>query len=303
MSVKTILSALFIVVAMSMIIIYYFMPFSELEFSANVGNYNFTLDGEEVKDMQFYQNMRFESKHISYKIHNCTIAKTENMRDAFDIVENLTILQFNPAADNEDLTITCDEREKFEGGMFIAGEGGPTRIIQSGMYSVITHGKILLIRASKCERPNIALHELFHALGFTHSTNPNNVMYNFTNCKQTIGDDIPDLINDLYSVPSHPDLIIENASAYMHGRYLDLNISVRNVGLGESVKSLVNVKMGDSIVREVEVDPLTVGIGQVITIRNIRVWKLSIEYIEMGIEYPHVELDKTNNKLNLVLKK
>ena len=59
-------------------------------------------------------------------------------------------------------------------GLFIAGEGGPSNITKSGDFSVITHGSILLIKESKCERPNIAIHELLHALGFDHSENPNN---------------------------------------------------------------------------------------------------------------------------------
>ena len=117
---------------------------------------------------------------------------------------------------------------------FVAGEGGPTNISSTNDFNVITHGQVLLLRDSDCPTPNVATHELLHALGFAHSTNPNNVMYPVTNCDQTIGQDIPELINTLYSTPSYSDLSFANASAIIHGRYLDTNISISNNGLNDS---------------------------------------------------------------------
>ena len=56
-------------------------------------------------------------------------------------------------------------------------------------------------------------------------------MYPITNCKQTIGQDTIDLINDLYSTPSLPDLSIQNASASFTGNYFNADIQIINQGL------------------------------------------------------------------------
>jgi hypothetical protein len=296
MEIKTLLSVIFIIVTLLLIAGYYLMPFRELEFTPQIIDYNFTANGGDISNMQFYPNMRFGSKYISYKIEDCNIRKTEEMIYAFDILENVTVLEFYPVSEDEDLTVTCDEKTRYERGLYIAGEGGPTKVIRSGKYYLILHGNILLLRSSECERPNIAIHELLHTLGFTHSSNENNIMYNFTNCKQTIGDNIPKLINELYEIPSYPDLFFENVSADMHGRYLNMNMSIRNGGLGESRDSLIFIKMGDSILKEVELKSLNIGDGRSISISNIFVSSLGINNLELIIDYPYAELNPDNNK-------
>jgi hypothetical protein len=297
MNLKATIGAVLVIIVIILLVIY-FMPFNELEFTSTPLNYNFTFDGN-ISNIQFYPNMRFENKDLSYKIEDCNIRKQEEMRNAFDIVENLTILSFSPVSSNEDITVTCDERARYEGGMFIAGEGGPTKIVRAGKYSVILHGKILLLRSSDCEKPNVALHELFHVLGFVHSNNPNNVMYNYTKCKQTIGNDIPKLINEVYSVPNYPDLVFESASGSMSGRYLNLNMTVRNLGLKDSKSAVIKIKMQEDILKEVELEPLEIGNGRVINLNNLFVGKISIKGIDLIIDYSEKELDKTNNNLIL----
>ena len=300
MGIKAIIGAVSVIVIIILIVIY-FMPFNKLEFTSTPLNYNFTIDGD-ISNVQFYPNMRFENKDLTYKISDCNIRKQEEMRTAFDIVENLTILGFSPVSSNEDITVTCDEKARYEGGMFIAGEGGPTEIVRAGEYSVILHGKILLLRSSDCERPNVAIHELFHVLGFVHSNNPNNVMYNYTKCAQTIGEDIPRVINDLYSVPNYPDLLFESASGSMDGRYLDLDMTVRNLGLKASDSALIKVKMDGDTLKEVDLEELEIGNGRVISLNNLFVGKLSIGGISLVIEYSGKELDKNNNRISLEIK-
>ena len=50
-------------------------------------------------------------------------------------------------------------------------------------------------------------------------------MYEISRCDQTIGEDIISFINEIYSIPSSPDLLFENATALMHGKYLDINLT------------------------------------------------------------------------------
>jgi len=299
---KFVLGILAILLVISLLGVNYFMPFNELEFTANPRNYNFSVGGSS-DDMQFYPNMRFRTENISYKIIDCSLSKQGNMLEAFDILENETMLNFYPVASGEDITVTCDEMTKFKGNMFIAGEGGPTKIVRAGEYYVILTGTILLIKESKCPNPNVGIHELLHVLGFIHSNNANNIMYNFTSCRQTIGDEIPQRIDEIYSIPAQPNLVLENASASMSGRYLDLEFSVRNNGFAESQPAIIQIKMGDSVLKEVEIKSYEVGSGQIINLGNIFVSRLSMDGIELIIDYELPELNKEDNSIFLEIKK
>ncbi len=201
---KILFSLIFILFVSLLLIFYWFIPFKIIEFGTKSGNFNFSL-GNESGNMQFYQNMRYPNPEISYQIYDCPLSKKNNMERGFEIVSNISVLNFYPVNYDGEIFVTCDSKNKIEEGLFIAGEGGPTNITQSGNFHVILRGSVLLIRESKCERPNIAIHELLHALGFDHSENPNNIMYPISNCRQIVGEDIPKSISELYLTPSYAD--------------------------------------------------------------------------------------------------
>jgi hypothetical protein len=300
MGVKTFFSGLFVFILIIMLAVYWFVPFQTIEFNSG-DNSNFSLynfDGE----MQFYKNMRFSYKNISYKIDGCTLQKKDEMLNAFDLLSENTNLEFYQALENEEITISCDDKNRIEGGLFIAGEGGPVNITKTKNFNVISKGNIILIKESKCPTPNVALHELLHVLGFNHSENSNNIMYPISNCKQTLGD-IPKLIDEIYSVESYPDLEIEEVFATMNGKYLDVNVSVRNNGIVESENSILTISSEDTTIKTILIDSLEIGHGMQITFTNIWIPKISVEEIEFFIDTSENELDKNNNKKILKIKK
>ncbi len=301
MSLKVILTSFFVlVIILSMV--FYFIPFNVINFETKSGNYNFSvIQGE--NQMQFYPNMRFPDSDISYRISDCPLQKIDDMEFAFDIVENLTILRFDEVNSNEQISITCEEKTRINNnGLFIAGEGGPTNITKAGDFYVILNGEILLIKESDCPKPNIAMHELFHVLGFEHSKNKENIMYNITNCDQTIGDDMINLINNLYSVPSYPDLTFENVSAVMSGRFVDINMTIMNIGLNNAGESKIIIYADGNPIKEVDLESVGIGYGRIISLGNIWVSQIKVNELDLVIENSFSEINKENNKIKLEIK-
>ncbi len=299
-----VLSSIFILFAVSSLILYWFFPFKTSEFFIkSPGHANFSLNASVFENMQFYENMRYPDSKISYQIYPCPLQKENNMEQAFDILENKTILEFYPVNHNEEISITCDSKARIKEGLFIAGEGGPTNITKTDNFNVILNGKILLIKESECATPNVALHELLHAIGFGHSPNSNNILYNFSKCSQTIGEDIPNLINELYSYPSYADLSFEKISAVMNGRFLDLNITIRNHGLKKAEEFNIKIYAEDKLIKELDSDELEIGMGRMIILTNLWVSKLNFNELEVSIDTAFSELDKKNNKIILEIKK
>jgi hypothetical protein len=277
------------------------MPGTELKFES-VGNdipenYNFSL-ANYTNAMQFYPMMRYSDSKISYEIVDCPLAKKNNMEDAFNLISNNTILDFYPAQ-NGKILVTCDSKEKMEGGLFIAGEGGPSNVSIGKKFSVIFNGKIQLIKESSCPRPNIATHELLHALGFNHSENPNNVMYAVTNCKQTISQDIIDMINEIYSIPSYADIAFENVSATISGRYLDTEVNIRNIGLRDSEIFNLEIYAEDKLIKKIELEPIETSSGIRISFKNLGMPFGNFKELKFILSSQFPELDKTNNILVL----
>jgi hypothetical protein len=281
MNAKAVNGVLIVMIIILLLSVYWFIPIDSTEFNlSSNSNSNFSLNSQDGASLQFYPNMRFPSSTISYRIENCPLQRKNDMQWAFEIMAEETPLNFHPVASNEDITVTCSEADRTEGKYFIAGEGGPTNITVAGEFNVIEKGKILLMKDSDCEKPNIALHELLHVLGFDHSTNPNNIMYEISKCNQVIGEDIIDFINKIYSIEPRPDLLFEDAFATMHGKYLDINFSVRNNGLEDSGESVVKIIADGKEVEEVKIPQVNIGYGRKVSIMNIWIKQIEVDNIE-----------------------
>jgi len=301
---KTIFAITFIIVIVSMLGIYWFTGFGDITLSLKPQSYNFSLGIYDPIHMQFYENMRYPDPKISYRISNvCTLQKKADAERAFEILESETILDFYNVENKEDIFISCESRQKIKEDFFIAGEGGPVNITKAGEFNVVLYGEVSLIRQSECPNPNVALHEILHALGFDHSSNSNNIMYNVSKCSQTLGEDIPALINQLYVIPSHADLVLYEVSPIVSGRYLDVNMSIKNNGLKESENAILNIYEDNDLLETIDIQSLEIGFGVKFMLQNVRIKKTSLSKLSFVIETDFEELDKTNNEVIFELKK
>ncbi len=301
---RLVLGFFILVVILGAIAYYLFMPFTSIEFFPGSANSNFSLNSSLPAEMLFYPNLRYASSDISYNIDMtlCTLEKQDDMVRAFGIIQNRTVLKFYPVNSNADITVTCDEKVVVDENYFVAGEGGPVNITQSGSFNVIRSGKILLLKESNCPNPNIAIHELLHALGFNHSQNENNIMYPVTTCDEAISDDIPALINNLYSVPSYPDLSLQNVSAIIHGKFLDTNITIVNNGLRDAESSELVISAAGAEIKREAITPLDLGTGISFVFRNIQMQNTNIAELDYSLQYDFNEIDKANNQVKLKIK-
>ena len=89
----------------------------------------------------------------------------------------------------------------------------------------------------------------------------------------------------------------------MNGRFLDLNITIRNNGLNKAEEFNITVYADDKLVKELDSDELEIGVGRMIILTNLWVSKLNFNDLEVFIDSTFSELDKKNNKIILEIKK
>ena len=256
------------------------------------------------KIVQFYPNMRYRDRSISYRLESaCTQTKWVNIQKAFSIISEKTNLEFYSSKDNPEISVLCSDisPKTEEKGHFIAGEGGPSEIISTTNFAVIFSGRISLYRDEKCDEPKIALHEILHALGFDHYNNPESVMYPTTECNQEIDEEIISDINNLYYFDSLPDLAIEHLNANLTGRYHSFDINVTNIGLADSKEARLNVYADSDKVANFTLGDLEIGTKRILSVQNARVPR-NINNLIFEVESEsNKELNLKNNNAEIIV--
>lgn len=257
-----------------------------------------------IPSKQFYDNMRYSDRTINYYISDaCSESKASSMREALDIIESKTVLKFNPVSESESvLNILCSDisPQAEEEDHFVAGEGGPSKVINSTLYSLILEGKVALYREGNCANSNVAIHELLHALGFDHNNNRNSILYPTLECDQTIDDGIIKSINQLYQDPSLPDLVFSKIDAKKSGAYLNFHMEVLNRGLKSSSEVDVKVYADGKYVDSFNLNTISIGAKKIIDVENLKV-PLNSKEIKFIIDDKDDirEIYEDNNKITL----
>ena len=196
---------------------------------------------------QFMINTRFPSNHITWMMADgCSQSQRESVVEAFDIVAEGSVLEFEELYSGAQINVTCgdyveDVNDTYEGVGEVVGEGGPRNISVTPFVSLVHAGVIRLYDDEKCDYPATAIHELFHVLGFDHVDDKKNILYPLLDCEQRINDEQFKDINSLYSMPEKPDLYIKNITVGKSGRYINYRVVASNQGLVESIKYAVEI--------------------------------------------------------------
>ena len=252
---------------------------------------------------QFYPSMRFRDSKITYTIEKtCSFDKTTSIYSALDTIMDKTIISFQELTSGGEMQFLCSQvaPQPDEVGHFVAGEGGPTKIINTTNYAVILSEKVSLYRDEKCPQPKIALHEILHGLGFDHINNSRSILYPITDCNQVIDDSIISEIALLYRDKPLPDLIIENATANITGKYINFDVTISNMGLENAKNVTLNVKNGDSLIKSFNLENIDIGAKKFYRVLNLKfAGKLSSINFETQDNLAQSELSYSNNKASL----
>lgn len=305
------LAVLLIALGISAYLLYENLPFGEqqeLKVQNPAGNDSITgaesSGGESYAEgemMQFYSNMRYPRLPISYSISSeCRQEKAEQMQSAIEIISDKAGISFAQVSGEGNIAIRCRElgnKETRNKDFYVAGEGGPSEIINTSLFYVISKGEVLLLRESTCSEPLVSMHEILHALGFGHSANPLSIMYNISDCRQKLTEDIINELKRLYSIESLPDLYSSSINATKNGRYLSFDIEVRNRGLISSENTTLSIYAADEKVGSFDIEVMEIGAGIVLNVENLRLPSRSTNEVRFVIDAENSvrELSEDNN--------
>lgn len=226
-----------------------------------------------------FPNMRWGAMPIKIFVDNtsCTQDVYGNLREAAGDWQNATTgtLSFSFTSNQNDASVyvQCGSqlpRQK-EGRIIIEtlGETRPT-VINTGLYNLTVSADVaFLLHSAKCIQPVVYLHELGHVLGLAHDDNQQSIMYQYEECDQQITPDIVTTIKQLYKDPALPDLYFTNATASLHGRYADFNVTIFNRGLIESPTTTAAIMDGTYQIYSLNVPNLEPGTGWYFIISNV----------------------------------
>ncbi len=278
----------------------------ENDLDEGIQSNNMNNEIEYGKTPVFYPNMRFNHNHITYYTEQTCSERKDKIEQAFSILQSeIEKLSFSlESKDKADILIGCSEDYlSDEENHFVAGEGGPSEIINTSLYYVILQGKIQLYRESKCDFPVVETHELLHVFGFDHSDNPKNIMYNFSSCEQYVTQDIIDTLNSLYSVEALSDLYFERVNATKKGRYLDFDVEVRNKGLidTENVPLSIVADENEKPFETLKIELVGIQKWNILSIKNLKLPSRNTEKIKFIIDKDNKikELNEQNNEIIL----
>ncbi len=290
----TIILTLIIISLIYLYLIYPHLPAEPRQLKIKQNIKNLPDVSSEIK--MFYPNMRFTHNNLTYSFESCNEEKQKKMKQAFLEISSRTPLTFTETIkENADIQIGCsDDYLEKEKNIFIAGEGGPSEILNSSWYPAILKGKIQLYD-SKCDEPVVELHELLHVFGFDHINKTDYIMYPYVNCNFHLNQEYINILNNLYSVPAKPELHFDSLNAVKKGSYLDFDVWVANQGLTKATNVKLKISSNKGEIKSFNLQEIPFGLRKNIKVTNVKLPSRNIEQIQFKIITSENEYSKENN--------
>lgn len=252
----------------------------------------------------FMDDMRFDTNNISYAFSECSEDAKTRMKAALQIIANETQIISFYENENPKIMVYCsDQIGEQRNNTFVAGEGGPNKVILSELYPLIVDGKVYLNKQEKrdiCEYPVVEIHEVLHVFGFDHISNKSKVLYPYVSCSQRITSDITSELVRIYSEKAKADLTLKNLSAKTHGTYLDFEITIQNRGLIEAKNITLTITGNEKSIEEVQIENLEPGISQTIKAKNVFTKSMDIKQVTFKVTTNTEEYFYENNQLTAI---
>lgn len=262
------------------------------------------VESDSSRATQFYPLMRFKSSSLTYTFDGCQETARSDVVRAFALFEENTPLRFSEQSAEGDITVLCERgnQEEHRGRYYVAGEGGPTLVLNTSLFTIIKKGSFTLYEDDECDEPHIAVHEMLHVLGFNHSANPNSILYPRLNCDQVVDEYLFDELNKLYSVPSKAELVIQYVESSKSGIYLSFFIEVENRGLADAEQATLALWNGNRLVDTFDLGSIDSGTIKKLRVQNIAMpFKAQTLTFKIDPDNTISELDENNNVQELTL--
>ena len=103
--------------------------------------------------------------------------------------------------------------------------------------------------------------QIQYVFGFDHSQDKNSLMYPYLeSCEQKLDESIINNLKELYSKENLADLYFKEIEALKKGRYLDFNVSIKNLGVIGANNVILSVFGGGKKVKDFELDDISLRI-------------------------------------------
>lgn len=185
----------------------------------------------------------------------------------------------------------------------VVGEGGPSKAVNTGLFTLISEGEIFLVPDERsCINVNRAVHEFGHVLGLDHTHDENDVMFSReVNCEQELTQTTINVVKNLYEIPASPDMIFLNASGTKRGVLMDMTFSVKNQGLLNSPATVVDLFADGKRIESFDLPSMKPGETITTKLTNVRV-PAEFSTMSLVVDPSNIisEIFEDNNAITLV---